>query len=581
MLGRQAAFIARLLLLGAAWGAALGLGLVAPGLVEAHRVAPETARQWVVLVSAVGGMSALLGAALAPFAAWLVALGALVARRRPRDVAWTGALFLGPALVVAYVAAGAAVESVVSGRPPWSEAAAYWQGALVVVALGAAVALLHRGTAAAGLRTVLGSLGIVAVVAAATLPLRVTPPPPATASDAEALVATERRQGAAPLLLVGIDSGNWEVIRPLVAQGALPTFARLLAGGIDGEVEALWPPYWSGPAWAAILTGHPREETRIYADLTAFAPGLPPFDVPLTSTVRFNPYLLLEWRLLRAGVIRAVPSPRTVLHRPPVWELLSAAGASAGVVRFDFTYPPAGQADLVISNHAGRDIWRLANVTVASDLAAPAALQDELLAPFAESLPFDAAGFAKIVPPSDRVRSPRVAFELDAVRSAYDIDRRTVDAALGVLGRRPDLEFLGVYLGGFDNVCHAFWQYRFPDAYGDARSPAADVAELGPALDRYAVFLDAALGRLLAAYPRRPNVIVVADHGHGPSVNAVDQLLWRGWHGRFGIFVANGPDVRPATGVHASYFDVVPTIADLLGFAVPDGLHGKSLVARP
>jgi predicted AlkP superfamily phosphohydrolase/phosphomutase len=136
-----------------------------------------------------------------------------------------------------------------------------------------------------------------------------------------------------------------------------------------------------------------------------------------------------------------------------------------------------------------------------------------------------------------------------------------------------------VYLGGFDNVCHSLWRYRFPDAYGGELRPSdADIQHLGPAIDRYLAFLDAEIARLLASYPDEPNVIVLSDHGHEPIL---DHPLWYGWHGPRGMFLASGPSVRPVSEPQrVSYFDVVPTVADLLGFAVSPGMHGSSVLAR-
>ena len=70
------------------------------------------------------------------------------------------------------------------------------------------------------------------------------------------------------------------------------------------------------------------------------------------------------------------------------------------------------------------------------------------------------------------------------------------------MAARPDLRFLGVYLGGFDNICHAMWQYRFPEQYGADPPPPADVTEFHAVIDRYLEFLDASVARLTAAFPR-------------------------------------------------------------------------------
>jgi len=238
--------------------------------------------------------------------------------------------------------------------------------------------------------------------------------------------------------------------------------------------------------------------------LTVHAPGLPLFDAPLDGNVLFDPYFLVEWKLLGRGLISATHPPRSMLHRPPVWELLSRAGVEAGVVRFDFTYPADGQASIVVSNWVGRDNWELAEVHPhqGSGLIVPESLQEELLAPFSDAVSFDERLFHALLPGPARPRSVHVALEIRMLRGSLDIDQRTFDASERVLRLQPTLQFLAVYLPGLDEVCHAFWLYRFPEEYGEAKPPAADVAEFGSVIDGYLEFLDR--GRRGSLPPIRP-----------------------------------------------------------------------------
>ncbi|TMA47551.1 MAG: hypothetical protein E6J83_04605 [Deltaproteobacteria bacterium] len=167
---------------------------------------------------------------------------------------------------------------------------------------------------------------------------------------------------------------------------------------------------------------------------------------------------------------------------------------------------------------------------------------------------------------------------VDVLRISMEIDRRTLKAAGRVLQVSPDLPVLALYLSGFDKICHAFWQYRFPDDYGKARPASEDSAELGPVVDRYLVFLDRVLEQLIATYTRPPNVIVVSDHGFGASLT---HPLWKGWHSPRGILIASGPSfVHRDERLAVSYYDVVPTVADVMGFAAPAGMRGSSLLRR-
>jgi hypothetical protein len=575
-----------ILLFGALWGAAEGIWLVAPVLVRDHRIVPETLGHWVVLETALLVTSAGLGTIIAVFAAGAI-LGWPVVRRRPyRDTTLAAGLALGALLPVGYFVAALLIEWKYFARLPalrdWrlaAGAAAYVAASLVLIAVYRRVLARRPSRPATRLARILVSL---ALLGAAAVPFHVSRPAKTASHESGPLVrvAQNDEASASPLLLVGIDSANWETISPLLGRGSLPTIDRLVANGIHGTIEALWPPYWSAAAWAAILTGHPQEETGVYADLTVHAPGLPPFDAPLNGNAVLDPYLLVEWVLLGREVIEATHPPRSTLHRPPFWELLSRAGVESGVVRFDFSYPADERTSVVVSNFVGRDNWNLARVRSEerAGLLTPASLRRELLAPFSEDVALDDQLLSAVLPRPPRVRSGRLALEMKMLRGAIHIDHRTFVAGEQVLALRPSLRFLGIYLPGLDEVCHAFWQYRFPEAYGDAGPSADAVAELGGVIDRYLEFLDRGLARLLAAYEVRPNVILVSDHGHEAILN---HPLWRGWHSRFGIFVAEGPAFRhDEKPLAVSYYDVVPTVFDVLGFAVPAGMHGTSVRDR-
>ena len=83
----------------------------------------------------------------------------------------------------------------------------------------------------------------------------------------------------------------------MLARGALPTFGRLVSEGIRGNMQAVWPPYWSVPAWAAILTAHSPEENGVFGDMMVEVPGLPDLVAPTDVDLLLDPFFLLEFTL--------------------------------------------------------------------------------------------------------------------------------------------------------------------------------------------------------------------------------------------------------------------------------------------
>ncbi|HZW04286.1 MAG TPA: alkaline phosphatase family protein, partial [Anaerolineaceae bacterium] len=56
------------------------------------------------------------------------------------------------------------------------------------------------------------------------------------------------------VFVIGLDGATYDLIRPWVEQGKLPTFARLLAQGAAGQLRSTIPPM-TGPAWTSFMTG--------------------------------------------------------------------------------------------------------------------------------------------------------------------------------------------------------------------------------------------------------------------------------------------------------------------------------------
>ena len=570
---------------GMLWGVALGFWLLAPEIVDAHRIQIETLGQRVVLTLALTFIFAALGGFLTLIAGLALA-GIEAAIAGPfRDRTWAYGLFGGVLLVVAYTLDSILIHwtnfhSLDDLRRVQSSLAAFIASCVVAsVVLGIVyrkVTTRFRSLRPRALAWTLAGLAVTGAVALALRSAALLPAP-----DIGALRARQPQRDDVPLLFVGIDGATWRLLQPAIEGGTAPTLRALADRGTTGTVEALWPPYWSGAAWAAILTGLPREVTGVYEDLAGIAPGLPPFQIPIVVSLRLNPIYSVRSLLAASGVIEPALPPRSLLRGKPVWELLHDAGVDTAVVRFRFTHPPAAQMGVTISDRVGNDGWTLLGVRrdPVPEAVTPASRADELLAPFKPQAR-DADLFQRLLPTAD-LHQPADALldPFEQLRISSDIDTRTFEVSERIVRTSPAQPFLAVYFAGLDSVEHAFWQYRFPGDYTQNPPAPADVERLGAVLDRYVRYIDDRLGQLLALYSQPPNVLIVSDHGHGATTFST---AWRGWHERDGVFLASGPsiphDVGPRT---VSYYDIVPTIAALKGFEAPEQLTGRAVVTAP
>ncbi|PYJ23760.1 MAG: hypothetical protein DME99_01910, partial [Verrucomicrobia bacterium] len=55
-------------------------------------------------------------------------------------------------------------------------------------------------------------------------------------------------------VIIGLDAATWTLIRPWMAEGRMPTFARLVKEGASATLESVRPPL-TPPAWTSFMTG--------------------------------------------------------------------------------------------------------------------------------------------------------------------------------------------------------------------------------------------------------------------------------------------------------------------------------------
>ena len=65
------------------------------------------------------------------------------------------------------------------------------------------------------------------------------------------------------LLVVGWDSADWKIIRPLVQQGTMPMMAKILHDGVHGNLTTLEPSL-SPMLWTTIATGRHAAEHGVH-----------------------------------------------------------------------------------------------------------------------------------------------------------------------------------------------------------------------------------------------------------------------------------------------------------------------------
>jgi predicted AlkP superfamily phosphohydrolase/phosphomutase len=286
------------------------------------------------------------------------------------------------------------------------------------------------------------------------------------------------------VLVVGIDGGTFDVIRPLIQEGELPNLAALMTEGVIAELRSTVPPI-SAPAWISFMTGK--------------NPGKHGFFDFVGNTHRTYVGNALSFADLKVQTL---------------WSILSKHGKRLILLNVPMTYPPAQVNGVVVSG--------LGAPLDAQDITFPAGVYDELR---------EHVGEYEIDQSIERRfdgQIPSPSSLEDLIQRLHRMTEKRTEAALFLLRNHPWDLFMVVYVMT-DRLQHLFWKYRDP-SHPDYDQEFA--ARFGRAISDGYRKVDEAIGRIHREVGDNVTAIVMSDHGSGPLhecffVNA--WLLQRGY----------------------------------------------------
>ena len=384
------------------------------------------------------------------------------------------------------------------------------------------------------------------------------------------------------VLLVGIDGATFSVIDPLVGAGELPTLAGMMREGARAPLQSDRP--MRSPAlWTTVATGRTREEHGI---------------VHFTEEDEESGQPVLANSRMR----------RTLT----VWDMLSAAGRTVGVVGWWSTWPAEPVRGWLISDRMTRSRWsEWADGVKQDGLTYPPELADSLLPLIVDPLDppmgeirrvidLDAEDEAELLAATRPVRAhgPSVLKFAMSTQITYERIADEMLARSAAEGGWPD--FTAIFLIANDAISHTFWHYHDPGSF--EAIDAEELQRLGPVVANVYRRNDGYLAHLLEGADPSTVTIVISDHGFKasgklPTAGSKKRLKdaftrefahtdesfetvtvgQSGVHHPAGIFIAAGGPILPAIETEATLFDLTPTLLALMGLPVPEDIPGRVL----
>jgi len=270
------------------------------------------------------------------------------------------------------------------------------------------------------------------------------------------------------VLVIGIDGGTFDLIHPWADEGDLPNLAHLMAEGVHGPLESTLPPVTS-PAWPTFATGKNPGKHGV-------------FDFIRPMGGRFE--------LVNASSFRT----------PTLWQILSQAGRTVGVMNVPVTYPPAPVNGFVIGGMLS---------PMSGDFTYPSDLLDR----YANRMkPY------RIAPHVQYKEGNEAEFAADLL----EVVERRGEYALQLMADYP-YDFLMFHFQATDWIQHAFW--KFIDPAHPRYDPQA-AARFGPSLKQIYQRVDDFIGQMLDRLTDDTTLVVLSDHGFGPLHYVVNLNLF-------------------------------------------------------
>ena len=411
---------------------------------------------------------------------------------------------------------------------------------------------------------VLRALAVAALVSIGCAPADDNPGVSETADrDTTAAHAPERRLES-PIVLVGLDGVDWQILDPLIAAGRTPNIARLKQRSVWGHLRS-FEPKLSPLLWTTAVTGKSPDEH-----------GIIDFLVPDPATGRRVPITS------RARKVRAL------------WNILSENGYSTDVIAWWASWPAETINGRMISDRVAYSLFEVeapseqdAGLTypdglwkrIGSEVLSDADVGYERIARFLDITrdDFEAARKRAATNPTDAYKEP--INHLTKILASTDSYHRI---ALKML-RNGQSDLMAVYYQGVDEVCHRFAHFMAPRM---ETVPESDFRKYRRAVEEFYVYQDELLGELLAEAAPDSTVIVMSDHGFlsgtaRPTDGRADIEGKPGkWHRLYGVIMIAGNGIPAGQLDTATLYDITPTVLALAGLPLADDMQGSPLLKR-
>jgi len=359
------------------------------------------------------------------------------------------------------------------------------------------------------------------------------------------------------LIVIGVDGGDWINLRPLIDEGKLPNFARLVNDGATGPLRTI-EPMLSPLLWTTIATGKDPVDHGI-----------------------------LNFTIVDPASGTKVPITRYHRRVDAFWNMLGDYGRTVGIVGWLATHPAEKVNGTIVTDKAGY----LAFAPEDRDEQSPGSVSPESRMEEISKLVVRGPELSyeqcrEIVHVSREEFEAHASTDFDPKDSLNNLflllasTRTFENIGLHLLETdRPDL--LAVYFEWVDAVSHLYMLHSPPQMPGISND---EYTRYKDAIEQAYIVQDKIIGKFIEAMDDNTILMVVSDHGFKSGASRLKNRpeIWAGnaakWHRLDGIIGLLGPGVKKGHKLdRASIMDIAPTVLAVQGLPRAADLPGRIL----
>lgn len=272
------------------------------------------------------------------------------------------------------------------------------------------------------------------------------------------------------VIVIAVDGGTFDLLGPLLNEGKMPNFKKIIEGGASGKLRSIYPPL-TPPAFASFATGKNPGKTGIYNFL-----NIDP------QTTRFRPVN----SKMRRG--------------PAIWDLVGNAGGKVVVMNIPVTYPPPNDVKGIL-------ITDFLTPFGQTDYGSPLEELNELEQKFGKyPIHLKYAGMTLVLKLDENIFS-------DFMNGCFlELDYKF--QVLSYLRQKHSPNLVAMHLYANDQISHHLWQVL--DKTHPLHNEKDETRYKGRIVEYYSA-LDNKLGQLVSSIDDKTLLIVMSDHGFGPA----------------------------------------------------------------